>query len=167
MTRNLDVFCPETCTLAPNHEQNNHRPLTIRSRSRLSSTVFVNSGGMLAASLLPKLHWHKGIPSRLVGQRISIFPVFDEKRRKFPLIRLVNLPLSNTVIGSGSHASIRHITVAQHSGQLCNIQVKMCLSFRSFTKYLRKAPCYDFYAISLMKKRNLFPAYQKPFVCRD
>ena len=38
---------------------------------------------MLAASLIPNQHWHKGIQSRLVGQRISIFPVFDEKRWKF------------------------------------------------------------------------------------
>jgi hypothetical protein len=34
-------------------------------------------------------------------------------------------------------------------------------------KYLRKAPCYDFYATSVMKKRNLFPSYQKLFVISD
>src|SRR5215469_2212675 len=68
MTRNLDVFCPETCTRASNHERNYHRPLTICFWSGLSSTIFVNSGGMRDEALMPNQHWHKGIQSRLVEQ---------------------------------------------------------------------------------------------------
>ena len=58
MTRNLDVFCPETCTLASNHEQNNHRPLIIGSTSRLSSAIFVNSKGVVRCDLCQKRAEH-------------------------------------------------------------------------------------------------------------
>src|SRR5215471_740310 len=71
--------------------------------------------------------WSRGLPS---------FPFSARKGGNFSLIRLANLQLSNTVIGSRSHASIRSITVAHHSGQVCNIRVKMCLPFRSFTTHL-------------------------------
>jgi hypothetical protein len=46
MPRNLDRFCPQTCTFAPNIEQHNHwlfeKPLAAR---ELLHAAVVNSGG--------------------------------------------------------------------------------------------------------------------------
>jgi hypothetical protein len=50
MPRNLDRFCPQTCTFAPNIEQHNYwlfeKPLVAR---ELLHAAVVNSGGSCAA----------------------------------------------------------------------------------------------------------------------
>jgi len=54
MPRNLDRFCPQTCTFAPNIEQHNHwlfeKPLAAR---ELVHAAVVNSGGSCDAVYHP------------------------------------------------------------------------------------------------------------------
>jgi hypothetical protein len=109
-------------------EKRNSRQRTVRGMLRISPTGFWDLHSCQTSTDRREYN-QDGLSRR--------FPSFSFSTRKggnFSLIRLVNLQLPKTVIGFGSHTSIRYIMGAQHSGQLCKIRVKMCLPFGSFTK---------------------------------